>query len=110
MQWWVLPKDGASRVQFQRYPHNGVYRDAVTGHEISVSNGSIRFTVAPSSAGDYVLDGPGMIGDLGADSSRPTPKRFPGRWRAMDGGTQDPPAEPATPRIQPQSGHYPVNH
>ncbi len=45
---------------------NGIYRDAVTGHEVEVTNGSLRFTVAPSSAGIYVLDGPGLIGDLGA--------------------------------------------
>jgi len=45
---------------------NGTYRDAVTGLEVEVGNGSISFTVAPSSAGIYVLDGTGLIGELGA--------------------------------------------
>jgi glycosidase len=60
-----LAKDGQVTFNFSGI-RNGTYRDAVTGHEISVSNGSIRFTVAPSSAGIYVLNGPGRIGDLGA--------------------------------------------
>lgn len=45
---------------------NGIYRDAVTGHEVEVTGGNLRFTVSPSSAGIYVLNGPGLIGDLGA--------------------------------------------
>lgn len=60
-----LAKDGTVQFNFSGI-RNGVYRDAVTGHDVSVSNGSIQFTVAPSSAGIYVLDGPGMVGDLGA--------------------------------------------
>lgn len=60
-----LAKDGAVTFNFSGI-RNGMYRDAVTGHEVSVSNGSITFNVAPSSAGIYVLDGPGRIGDLGA--------------------------------------------
>ena len=44
---------------------NGVYRDVVSGREVSVGNGSISFPVRGSSAGIYVLDGPGRIGDDG---------------------------------------------
>jgi glycosidase len=45
---------------------NGAYVDAVTGTEISVSNGSISFHVRGNSAGIYVLNGPGRIGTDGA--------------------------------------------
>jgi len=41
---------------------NGLYRDAVTGNEIGVGNGSLSFHVQANSAGIYVLDGPGKIG------------------------------------------------
>jgi glycosidase len=44
---------------------NGVYRDAVTGHEIHVGHGSLSFHVKGNSAGIYVLDGPGKIGEDG---------------------------------------------
>jgi hypothetical protein len=44
---------------------NGTYRDAVTGRVASVSNGTLTFTVNASSAGIYVLDGPGKIGGDG---------------------------------------------
>ena len=44
---------------------NGAYVDAVTGNRISVSNGSISFHVRGNSAGIYVLNGPGRIGDDG---------------------------------------------
>lgn len=60
-----LAKDGNVTFNFSNI-RNGTYRDAVTGHEISVSNGSMTFKVAPSSAGIYVLNGPGRIGDVGA--------------------------------------------
>lgn len=43
----------------------GAYRDAVTGHEIHVSNGALSFNVKGNSAGIYVLDGPGKIGEDG---------------------------------------------
>jgi len=42
---------------------NGVYRDCVSGGEIAVGNGSISFAVRGSSAGIWVLDGPGRIGE-----------------------------------------------
>lgn len=45
---------------------NGTYRDAVTGGEISVGNGTLSFRVRGNSAGIWVLDGPGRIGDDGA--------------------------------------------
>ena len=45
--------------------HNGVYRDAVTGAEVSVQSGSISFFVQRASAGIYVLNGPGKIGEDG---------------------------------------------
>jgi len=45
---------------------NGIYKDAVTGHWISVSNGTLSFPVKANSAGIYVLNGPGKIGQDGA--------------------------------------------
>ncbi|HTF97457.1 MAG TPA: alpha-amylase family glycosyl hydrolase [Cellvibrio sp.] len=44
---------------------NGVYRDAVTGNSITVTNGNISFSVASYSAGIYVLNGSGKIGNSG---------------------------------------------
>nr|VFK26127.1 MAG: Glycosidase [Candidatus Kentron sp. MB]VFK35448.1 MAG: Glycosidase [Candidatus Kentron sp. MB]VFK77395.1 MAG: Glycosidase [Candidatus Kentron sp. MB] len=44
---------------------NGVYRDAVTGNEIRVGNSNISFHVRGNSAGIYVLNGPGKIGEDG---------------------------------------------
>lgn len=44
---------------------NGVYRDAVTGNEVHVGDGSLSFHVKGNSAGIYVLDGPGKIGEDG---------------------------------------------
>ncbi len=44
---------------------NGVYRDAITGKEISVSNGCLGFHVPANSAGIYVLNGAGKIGSDG---------------------------------------------
>jgi glycosidase len=44
---------------------NGTYKDAVTGNTITVSNGTLSFTVASYSAGIYVLNGPGKIGVTG---------------------------------------------
>ncbi|MDX9721509.1 MAG: starch-binding protein [Myxococcota bacterium] len=44
---------------------NGTYRDAVTGRELNVSGGNISFDVQANSAGIYVLDGPGKIGQDG---------------------------------------------
>jgi len=43
----------------------GTYRDAVTGREAAVHDGSLTFDVRSNSAGIYVLDGPGKIGDDG---------------------------------------------
>ncbi|HRZ24505.1 MAG TPA: alpha-amylase, partial [Candidatus Contendobacter sp.] len=45
---------------------NGIYRDAVTGREITVAHGGLSFHVSGNSAGIYVLDGPGKIGVDGA--------------------------------------------
>ncbi len=59
-----LPKDGDASFNFTGIP-NGIYRDAVTGREITVSNGSLQFSVKSLSAGIYVLNGPGMIGENG---------------------------------------------
>lgn len=64
---WVavgLAKDGNANFNFSGMA-NGVYRDAVTGREITVSNGNLSFSVKSTSAGIYVLNGPGMIGDSG---------------------------------------------
>ena len=43
----------------------GIYRDAVTGNETHAVNGSLSFHVKGNSAGIYVLDGPGKIGEEG---------------------------------------------
>ena len=42
---------------------NGTYRDAVTGREVTVGDGNLSFQVRGNSAGIYVLDGPGRIGE-----------------------------------------------
>jgi hypothetical protein len=44
---------------------NGNYTDAVTGNTIGVSSGTISFHVRGNSAGIYVLNGPGKIGNDG---------------------------------------------
>ena len=44
---------------------NGTYRDAVTGSQKVVIDGVLSFQVAAHSAGVYVLDGPGKIGEDG---------------------------------------------
>jgi len=44
----------------------GTYRDAVTGSEITVREGeTLTFTVKAGSAGVYILDGPGKVGEDG---------------------------------------------
>ncbi|WP_295396861.1 alpha-amylase family glycosyl hydrolase [uncultured Thiodictyon sp.] len=45
---------------------DGTYRDAVTGHEVQVGGGHLSFHVRANSAGIYVLNGPGKIGEDGA--------------------------------------------
>ncbi len=59
-----LAKDGAASFTFNNVP-NGVYRDAVTGRAVTVANGNLSFTVQSNSAGIYVLNGTGMIGESG---------------------------------------------
>ncbi len=44
---------------------DGVYRDAVTGQEVWAQGGRIAFRVRGNSAGIYVLDGPGKVGEDG---------------------------------------------
>ena len=44
---------------------HGIYRDAVTGNSINVDNGTISFFVRANSAGIYVLNGPGKLGEDG---------------------------------------------
>jgi glycosidase len=44
---------------------NGSYRDAVTGNSIDVNNNTISFHVQGNSAGIYVLNGEGKIGEDG---------------------------------------------
>ena len=60
-----LAKDGSASFTFNNVP-NGTYRDAVTGRSVNVTNGNLSFTVTSSSAGIYVLNGTGMIGENGA--------------------------------------------
>lgn len=60
-----LAKDGAATFNFQNLT-DGLYRDAVTGNEVQVSGGGLSFVVESGSAGIYVLNGPGMIGQNGA--------------------------------------------
>ena len=59
-----LAKDGAATFNFTGLD-NGTYKDAVTGRVAAVSNGNLSFTVTSGSAGIYVLNGPGMIGENG---------------------------------------------
>ncbi|HAS42869.1 MAG TPA: hypothetical protein DCS93_20485 [Microscillaceae bacterium] len=65
-----LAKDGGASFTFSGLT-NGIYRDAVTGAEISVTNGSLSFSVTSGSAGIYVLNGPGMIGGNGVGYFQP---------------------------------------
>jgi glycosidase len=65
-----LAKDGNASFNFTGIP-NGMYRDAVTGREVNVSGGTLQFTVASTSAGIYVKEGPGMIGESGAGFFEP---------------------------------------
>jgi hypothetical protein len=44
---------------------DGLYRDAVSGAQVRVSGGHIGFRVRANSAGIYVLNGPGKIGEDG---------------------------------------------
>ncbi len=44
---------------------HGIYRDAVTGNSIDVNHGSLSFFVGANSAGIYVLNGAGQLGDEG---------------------------------------------
>jgi len=60
-----LAKDGDASFSISGMT-NGIYRDAVTGREIRTNNGVLNFSVASNSAGIYVLNGPGVIGDCGA--------------------------------------------
>lgn len=59
-----LAKNSSVSFHFTGLPA-GIYLDAVTGAEVS-SDGSLDFTVTSGSAGIYVLNGPGLIGALGA--------------------------------------------
>ena len=65
-----LAKDGGASFTFNAVP-NGIYRDAVTGREVTVTNGNLSFAVTSTSAGIYVKDGPGMIGESGAGFFEP---------------------------------------
>ena len=44
---------------------NGTYRDAVTGNGLRIGGGIISFYVRANSAGIYVLDGSGRVGEEG---------------------------------------------
>ncbi len=57
-----LAKDGGASFSISGMT-NGIYRDAVTGREIVAQNGTVNFSVTSGSAGIYVLNGPGLIGN-----------------------------------------------
>ncbi|MEW7292739.1 starch-binding protein [Aquimarina sp. 2304DJ70-9] len=59
-----LTKDGGASFSISGMT-NGIYRDAVTGREIVVTNGNLNFNVTSGSAGIYVLNGPGLLGGCG---------------------------------------------
>ncbi|GAA4270848.1 starch-binding protein [Aquimarina gracilis] len=59
-----LAKDGGAAFSISGMT-NGVYRDAVTGREAFVTNGTLNFDVTSGSAGIYVLNGPGLLGGCG---------------------------------------------
>ena len=61
-----LAKDGNVNFTFTGLKYNGIYKDAVSGKVVTVSGGSLSFQAEPSSAGIYVYNGPGLIGELGA--------------------------------------------
>jgi glycosidase len=65
-----LAKDGGVTFNFTGLT-NGIYRDAVTGEERNVTNGTLTCYVEPASAAIYVLNGPGMIGGNGVGFFQP---------------------------------------
>ncbi|TRX67528.1 starch-binding protein [Flammeovirga kamogawensis] len=89
-----LAKDGAATFNFSGLT-NGTYRDAVTGKEYAVTNGTLTTTVESASASIYVLNGPGMIGGNGV-----------GFFQAGEGG----PSKPfVTASPEPKRYDNPVN-
>lgn len=93
-----IAKDGNVTFSFTNIK-NGTYRDAVTGAEVSVSNNSLQFSVSPSSAGIYVLNGPGLIGELGAGLFQSSAQA--GEGSGGTGGGTGGTTEPAQLAIQP---------
>lgn len=85
-----LAKDGSASFTFNSVP-NGTYRDAVTGRTMNVTNGNLSFTVTSNSAGIYVLNGTGMIGENGA-----------GFFESCPSGCSN----PLVVNITPTSGNY----
>ncbi|AHC14213.1 Cellulose-binding domain protein [Salinispira pacifica] len=81
-----IAKGGSASFNFDGLPA-GTYRDAVTGAEIE-SGGSLSFNVEPGSAGIYVLNGPGLIGGLGAGFFQSSSSGQGGG--SGDGGSDDP--------------------
>ena len=59
-----LAADQEAGFQFEDLPA-GIYRDAITGRALEVSNGRLGFSVKAQSAGVYVWNGPGKIGKDG---------------------------------------------
>ncbi len=59
-----LATDGDQGFSFSGL-RNGIYRDAVTGREVSVQNGNLDILVKGRSVGVYILNGPGKIGKDG---------------------------------------------
>ena len=90
-----LAKDGSASFTFNNVP-NGTYRDAVTGRSVMVTNGNLSFSVTNSSAGIYVFNGSGMIGENGV-----------GFFESCPSGCTN----PIVTTITPTSGNYtsPIN-
>ena len=101
---------------------NGTYRDAVTGREIVVHDGTLAFDVRGSSAGIYALDGPGRIGVDGVLSALrlavPVPSRTrsaspASRAQAATGCTSSRPSSPpstAAPVASPRTSSLARSH
>ncbi len=98
-----IAKDGTVTFNFTNIK-NGTYRDAVTGAEVTVANNSLQFSVSPSSAGIYVLNGPGLIGELGPGFFQSSATAGEGSGGNGGGGGSTEPAQLAIQPLNPLPG------